>query len=146
MFEDTQWILVAHRAGARIFQNTPGNRPLKLIQKLDNPDGRLKDHELKSDKPGVGFSSFSGDQSHHGMAEHTLPHQEVGRKFAHELVKILDQGRQKNDYKELILVADPWFLGQLRSAMGKETEKHVVSSISKDLAHIPDQEIKNYIQ
>jgi hypothetical protein len=42
------WVLVAHRAGARIFKYLPLASKLKLLEELDNPAGRLKPGDIKN--------------------------------------------------------------------------------------------------
>ena len=59
----TTWILVAHRGGARIFENRSGERELKLVENIDHAVGRLQAHELESDRSGRSFDRM-GDQRH----------------------------------------------------------------------------------
>ena len=56
----TTWILVAHRGGGRLFENSGPGTGLRLIQTIDHPQGRLKSGEINSDKPGRAFDSFGG--------------------------------------------------------------------------------------
>jgi hypothetical protein len=47
------WVLVADAARARIFKWSDFQGPLEEVQDLLNPEGRLKDGELASERPGV---------------------------------------------------------------------------------------------
>ena len=51
------WILIAHRAGARIFENDGPGTGLKHVDAIAHPEGRLEDKALGSDKPGRSFDS-----------------------------------------------------------------------------------------
>ena len=48
----TQWIVVASRDQVRIFSQRLGPHPLELVTEIGNPSGRLRLHDIESDKPG----------------------------------------------------------------------------------------------
>ena len=88
------WILIAHRAGARIFENDGPGKGLKHVDAIAHPEGRLENKALGSDKPGRSFDS-------HGPGRHALgkehgPAETVAQEFAHALAARLDAGRTRS--------------------------------------------------
>lgn len=43
---DTTWIVVAHQAGARVFENQGSGKGLDLGDEIDHPQGRARDDEV----------------------------------------------------------------------------------------------------
>lgn len=137
------WILIAHRAGARIFENDGPGKGLKHVDAIAHPEGRLENKALGSDKPGRSFDS-------HGPGRHALgkehdPVETVAREFAHALAARLDAGRANNVYGKLVLVAEPRFLGMLRAALSPRTAALVSATIEKDLGHVADRDLAAHL-
>ncbi|MBZ0252034.1 MAG: host attachment protein, partial [Candidatus Methylomirabilis sp.] len=122
-----------HRAGARIFSSTGPGSPMKLIRELDNPDGRLPDRELVTDRPGQ--TSESARPGRRALAPEKTPSAHVADQFVQEIVAVLEAGRKSGAYERLVLVAAPEFLGRLRGALPETTAAKVAASLDKN---IPD--------
>jgi len=137
------WILVAHRAGARLFENTGPGKGLTLLEQFDHSEGRLKDGEINADKPGRAFDSFGGGR--HSMSKEHEPTEQVALRFAKLLGDRLDKGRAQNQYSKLVLVAEPKFLGELRNALTPQTAALVSTSIDKDLGGIVDRDLPSHL-
>ena len=136
----TTWILVAHDAGARIFDNQGPGKGIDLVEEIDHPEGRARAGELESDRPGRSFRKNSGDPRRAAMSRSEGPHERVVAAFARELSDRLRQGRVAGAYERLVLVAPPKFLGVLRSSLDDPTAACVVGSLDKDLAR-SDQDV-----
>lgn len=134
----TTWILVAHDAGARIFENHGPGKGISLVEQVEHPEGRARDSELESDRPGRSFRKNSGDPRRAAMSRSEGPHERAVATFARDLADKLRQGRVSNAYERLVLVAPPKFLGSLRSALDDPTAACVVGSLDKDLARSDD--------
>ena len=137
------WILIAHRAGARIFENDGPGKGLRRIEDIPHPAGRLKNREIGSDKPGRSFDS-------HGVGRHALgkehdPVETVAQEFARALAARLDSGRTKNAYGKLVLVVEPRFLGMLRAALPAHTAALVSATIEKNLGHVADHDLAAHL-
>lgn len=137
------WILIAHRAGARIFENDGPGTGLKHVDAIAHPEGRLEDKALGSDKPGRSFDS-------HGPGRHALgkehgPAETVAQEFAHALAARLDAGRTQHAYGKLVLVAEPRFLGMLRAALTPQTAALVSAAVEKDLVHVADHDLAAHL-
>ena len=132
------WVLVADSARARIFSWSDFPGPLVEEQDLVNPEGRRKDRDLASDRPGVTYSSRG--QSAHRMSGGSMA-DGVADGFARSVVETLKLGLDDNRCERLVLVAPPEFLGRLRSHLDKRTEKAVVESLANDLSRESAQTI-----
>ena len=139
----TTWILVAHRGGARLFENPGPGQGLKLVESFDHPQGRLKNGEINSDKPGRAFDSFGGGR--HSMSKEHEPKEQLAIQFAKQLGDVLDKGRTGNHYGNLVLVAEPRFLGELRAALSSPTAALVSATIDKDLAGISERDLPGHL-
>ena len=139
------WVLVAHEAGARLFENQGPGKGLDLVDEIDHPEGRMRDGELVSDRPGRSFRKDSGDPRRASMSQNEGPHERVVATFARELANRLQQGRVRNEYQRLVLVAPPRFLGLLRSSLDAPTAQLVVGSLHKDLAAKKEAELVEHL-
>ena len=140
------WVTVAFRTGMHVYNYDPFNpKPkLALIHTLEHPEGSLKDSELTSDHPGRSFDSLGGGR--HSLGTKQSPSQHVSEVFAKDIAKLLDEGRNANQYSKLILVAGPTFLGILRQNINPQTALHIVHTLNKDLVNLSDPELKKYLE
>lgn len=141
---NNHWYLVAHRAGARIFEQTGIKPELRLAFNFENPEGKLKDSELVSDRQGrADHSSIIG---HSPVGNDKGPRDQVVFKFAQELAEFLEKEANRKTFASLVLVAEPNLLGELRKALGQETVKCLRDSLSKDLVHVSDRDMAEHIK
>ena len=75
--------------------------------------------------------------------ESQTPKQTDEASFANHLGSVLHTMLQQKHYTDLVLIADPQTLGQLRSCLHKTVESAVVFSLSKDLTNHPLKEIES---
>lgn len=131
------WIVVANRSEAKIFNYD--NREVQFVEKLENPRGRLKAGDINADRPG----SFSPMSTSHGSGRESQvsPTERVALEFANEVSVLLEDRRQKNDFEDVVLIADPHFLGLLRTALTKDIRKMVSREIPKDLGAVTTDQI-----
>jgi protein required for attachment to host cells len=121
------WILVAHRGGARLFENKGPGKGLNLLHNIPHPEGRLKNKDIGFDSNGQGRHSLSSEQE---------PTAHVTEQFAKQLSTMLDDGRHQQLYGKLVLVAEPRFLGNLRAALSTPTAALVTATVGKDLGSV----------
>lgn len=138
------WILVAHRGGARLFENKGPGKGLHLVDEIDNPAGKLKNREIDSDKQGRAFNSKGAGR--HAYQPEQLPTEHVAAQFAKQLSTVLDDARNQKRYERLVLVADPRFLGNLRSALNTQTASLVSGTVDKDLAMTEARDLPRFLE
>ncbi|MDH3202213.1 MAG: host attachment protein [Myxococcales bacterium] len=135
------WVLVAHEAGARVFENSGPGKGLRFVEGIDHPEGRLQDGDFNADRPGRSFRRDAGDVRRAAMSRSEGPHEHAVSDFARALANRLQHARTMGQYDRLVLVAPPKFLGLLRSSIDAPTERCVVGSLDKDLAASDEAEL-----
>jgi protein required for attachment to host cells len=139
---DILWIVAAHRGGAKIFESQ--HRQLSLVQELPHPEGRLQDKEIGTDRPGRSFDSHG--KGRHAMSTPQRPTEHEAQEFARHLAQVLEEARVHNRYSKLVLVAEPRFLGELRSLLSPQTSALVSATRSRDLGWMETNEIQKQLQ
>lgn len=137
------WILVAHRAGARIFENDGPGTGLRPVDTITHPEGRLANKALGSDTPGRSFDSHGANR--HALGKEHDPVETVAQEFARALAARLDAGRTKHAYGKLVLVAEPRFLGMLRAALPPHTATLVSATLDRDLGGTADHDLPSHL-
>jgi protein required for attachment to host cells len=138
------WILVAHRGGARLFENRGPGKGLEFLQNIDNPAGKLKSQEINSDK--AGRSSDRGGRGRHAYATEQDPTVHIAEHFAKRLATLLEEGRTEQRYRRLVLVAEPRFLGLLRSSLPDTTAGLVSATLDKDLGGTETRDLPRHLE
>ncbi len=137
------WLLVAQKAKARVYE-VDQSKSVKLVQQFDHPSGRLKDHEVNSDRLGRTFSS--GGASRHAYTQEHGPAEQSAINFSKEIAHFLNKCRTENRFGSLQLVAGPSFLGSLRHEMSPETCALITSELDKNLSGFTDHELAEYMR
>lgn len=137
------WILVAHRGGARVFENKGPGKGLNLLHDIPHPAGRLKNKDIGADKPGRSFDSCG--QARHALSSEQEATAHVAEQFAKQLCTMLDDGRHQQRYGKLVLVAEPRFLGNLRAALSPPTAAMVTASVDKDLGGVDTHNMPKHL-
>lgn len=120
------WVLVADGAEARLFQ-TAGNAPELALKQVE----LLKPKDLLDEGPSGHRPPESGDQA---TDEAT---------FAKQLAQRLNAAALKNEYENLVLMADPQTLGQIRPQLHKETQSRLIREIAKTFTNARLQDIQD---
>jgi protein required for attachment to host cells len=137
------WILVAHRGGARVFENKGPGKGMNLLQDIPHPEGRLKNKEIGADKPGRSFDSLGVGR--HALGKEQDPASHVAEQFAKHLVSLLDDGRHQQRYTKLVLVAEARFLGNLRASLNPQTATLVTATLDKDLGSVEPRDLPKHL-
>ena len=122
-------VVVADGGGATLFRNTGTGGELTLKE-----ERKLSPKDLSEEGPS---GSRPEDQS---------PRQTDEATFAKQLVQMLHKMSNGNKFSDLVIVADPQTLGQMRSAMHKTVEASVVRSLAKDLTNHSVADITKALQ
>ena len=137
------WVAVANRTGMKVFRYENPSNGVSLVHNIEHPEGYLKDTEMGTGKPGRSFDRFGTGR--HGMGTHQSMAEHVSETFAKHLAKVLDEARMKNEFSELVLIAEAGFLGLLRKNLSASTSHAVVHSLHKDLGKLPQHELEAYL-
>lgn len=124
------WILIAQNSYAAVYELQRKPPSLKLLQRFEHHEGRLKQEEFTTDHPGRSKSMVTSGK--HGMGQEVSPREVERRKFIHQLCNHINLSYEQQQFKELILVAPPQFLGELRNTLPKKFHSLVSKEITKD--------------
>ena len=115
----------------------PNLRRLSVEEHRDPPS-----REQGSDAPGRAFSSVGEIRSAMGQTDW---HELEKERFAATIAARINKAAQSEEFNQLVIVAPPKVLGDLRGEFGKETEAKIVAEIPKDLTHHTIAEIERLL-
>ena len=136
-------IVVADSTRARIFTTDSASSPLNEIEVMAHPEGRLHDRDITSDLPGKGVGGQGSGG--HAYQEETDPKKHELVEFAKRLATYLDDARNANKLSNLLVVAAPSFLGELRAHLSSATNEKIVFELDKNLTHHSVEEIRQHL-
>jgi len=134
------WVVVASSTRCRIFTQQKHSGPLQQVAQLDHPEGRLRGRDLASDRHGRSFDSAG--HGRHAMGQHVDPVEQENIRFAKTVATKIDEGRKKDRFERLVLVADPRFLGHLRHGLSAATRHRLTTELHKNLADADPRSIR----
>lgn len=141
----TTWILIADGAKARILERSGPNAALAPASDrcFTESEAREPTRDIGTDRPGRVHES--ADATRHAMEPRVDWHRYAKEQFAKSVADALEQAALKKKYEELVLVAPPQTLGDLRGALGQHARALVTTEVAKDLTNIADHEIAAHI-
>lgn len=126
------WVLIADGEKALVLKNqTDHEDPYLTVltkEEQENPPDRAQSENRRgrfNDGPSVQRSAV----------EDTDWHQLAKDRFADELNDMLYKRAHKGAFSEIVVVASPSVLGQLRSKMHQEVESRVIAEVPKTLTN-----------
>lgn len=134
------WILIANSGNATLFTADSPTASLTELMTFDNPDARVKQMELSSDRPGRSFDSHG--EGRHAMATEVEPKEQEQIRFAKLIVDRLEQGRAENAFERLVVVAAPAFLGLLRTNFNAPLSSLLSLEVDKDYTSLRPDELR----
>lgn len=141
----TQWVIVADRSRARIFETEGSFDRLHEIENLLNPEGRLDDAALRHDAKGRYDGTGARHQGH--TAESPVSQQQHDEeKFSREVMALLTRGCDAKRYDSLVVVAPPEFLGMLRKQLPERVGQHITRQLHSDISNFGLQQIGAYLK
>ena len=136
------WVVVADNSRARIFTAETPSSPLIEVDSIVHPEGRMHDRDITSDLPGRGAGSGG---SRHSYETETDAKDYEHVSFAKRIAGFLDDARKSDTFKQLIIVAAPALLGNLRSGLNDQTRKLVSLELDKNLSQLNPDEIRTHM-
>ncbi|WP_454784640.1 host attachment protein [Legionella sp. WA2024007413] len=137
-----KWIVTANTNNCRIYEYQED--ALNLLKEISRPENKLKDSELVTDKPGRYNSSYSKGGG--GVYD---PHTEIedvqDNNFSREIALELNEARNKNLYKELVIVMPAQIEGLFSKHLNKNATDLIKLKIQKNLMHLSDKELFDYL-
>lgn len=136
-------VLVADGRKSLFLRNEGDEDYLNLVVEDQRAQAGLEDRDLKSDAPGRAMSQVGGRQS---TMEEPDYHQIEEDRFAKETAALLSKRVQQSEFEQLIIVAPPRTLGELRHHYDKAVEAKIVAEIDKDLVNHPIDKVEGVLK
>lgn len=137
------WVLVADSEKALLLENETDHADphLKVVKKetQDNPS----DYEQSANRPG---RMHDGGPGHKSAVDDTDWHELAKERFASDIADLLYGHAHKGNFDDIILVASPAVLGDLRDELHQEVTAKVVAEIDKTLTNHPLDEIEKIVK
>ncbi|WP_404714158.1 host attachment family protein [Sphingomonas sp. MMS24-J13] len=125
------YVLIADGAKMLFFRNEGDAEHLDLKVVAAEQQADASDQDIKSDRagqkpgsPGMGGASSAGEADFHQQAED---------RFAADAADRINRAALAGEFEQLIIVASPRTLGELRRHYHKEVEARISAEIPKDL-------------
>lgn len=138
------YVLVADGAKMLFFRNAGDSEHPHLQVVAAEQQADESDHDLKSDRtgqkpgsPGMGGGSSAGEADFHQQAED---------RFAVEAADRINRSALAGEFEQLIIVAPPRTLGELRRHYHKAVEPLISAEIPKDLTGHPVDRIEDALK
>ncbi|SRR6476659_7532900 len=136
-------IAIADGEHARFVQPDADN-VLRTIGSLDSTSAHLRSRDIGSDRPGRSFES--GSTARHGVGPRHDLHAMEMEKFVRLVGEQLNAASGRNEFDELLIVAPPRALHELREALDAATQVKLVGALEKDLVKTPDHELWPHVR
>ena len=135
-------ILVADNVRARIFTAETPSSPLEEIEALAHTEGRLHDRDITSDYPG----KIKGEGSvGHAFEQPTDPKKHEADNFAHRIAHYLEEAHNEKKFEQLLIIAEPSFLGLLRNHLSEQIKKQVCFELDKNITTHSLDDIRKHL-
>ena len=135
-------ILVADNSRARFFTAETPTSPLVEIEAMAHIEGRLHDREITSDLPG----KIKGDgKMGHAFEQATDPKKHEADNFAHRIARYLEETHNANRFQQLLMIADPSFLGLLRNQLSENIKKLICFELDKNITTHSVNDIRKHL-
>ena len=140
----TRWYVVANRVDAVFYQDSKDSK-FKFVHRMKNEEGNLTEGELDSARPGTGFSSAGSGTIRHGLDRTFNHHELVAVDFAGKIANELAKHAKAQAYAELVITAEPHFLGLLRAALPASVRGLIKAEVNREYAQGSDSELYEHI-
>lgn len=94
-------------------------------------------------EPGRSFES--GSPTRHAIAPHTDPKEDNRHTFARAVSKRLQEEFGRSKFENLVLIAAPKVLGDLRAALSESLKQALIAEAGKELTGASETELADYL-
>jgi len=136
-------VVVAESSRARVFEMINPRTPMKELKDMVHPQSRVHEQKLTSDRPGRTFDRYG--QGHHSMEQQVGAREQEVQVFAAQLAEFLQAQCGKNAFDDIVIIAAPDFLGQLRKKLDPGTRKRVTREIDKNIVQHDEADIRKHL-
>jgi protein required for attachment to host cells len=133
----TIWAVVADGARAHILEHRPGEAGWHSVFAHEFAgSARVHTSQAMSDRQGRAFDSVGG--ARHALQSRTDWQRQTKRVFAHQVAEAVNEAARDEAFQDLVLVAPPKALGDLRTALSASAKARVTLERTGDFTHLAD--------
>jgi hypothetical protein len=136
---NSAWVFVGDGRHALFFVNHGDAELLDLRVIEARTDHNPPTHLQGSDAPGRSFASKGGVRS---ALDNTDWHNIEEERFAHAMADKINKAAETNAFSEIIIVAPPRTLGEIRKDLSVKAKSKITGEIHKDLTRHPLADIE----
>jgi protein required for attachment to host cells len=136
-------VVVADGAKSLFFLNEGDEEYLNLVVQSHRTHDDRPDRDIKTDAPGRAVSSVGSGRSSLDEPDY---HQQAEDRFASAAADQIDRMIRGLGIEDLIVVAPPHTLGELRRHYSKDVSDRIVVEIDKDLTNHPVDRIEEVLK
>lgn len=141
MPKPTTWVLVCDGQHARIFEVTEKGR----VDFLGDYGSELPPtRDIAADRPGRTFDRAGPGR--HAMEPRHDAHRQGKSEFLREMADRLDRSCRSRDFDNLVVIAPPTALGDLRSSFSKRIQSALVQEHAKEVTGLSEPALVEYLK
>ena len=136
------WYVIADGGRARIVERDEEGA-FRTLSSFVSTELHKSAHELGRDRPAR--VKESANPARHAVEPRRDLHEAAKEDFIRTVAETLAAELKDGKFDELVLVAPPGVIGELKGSLTKPTAKAVVKELHKDLTRIPDHELASHL-
>jgi protein required for attachment to host cells len=136
------WYVIADGGRARFVQRDEGGA-FRTMLSFVSAEMHKSAHELGRDRPARVKESATPARS--AIESRRDLHEAAKEDFIRTVADTLTAELKKEEFDELVLVAPPGVITELKNSLSKPTAKVVVDELHKDLTKVPDHELTAHL-
>ena len=135
------WLLIADGEKALFMRNEGDeiNANLQVFRELENDNPPTR--EQGESRPG----RLNDSGSHRSAVQETDWHRVEKQRFAKDIADRLHNQAMKGSFEQLVIVAPPAVLGDMRKELHKDVQDRIIAEIAKDLTKHPVDQIEKLV-
>lgn len=137
------WVVSIDALCCIIYQYEKGDKALNIYKQLKHDEGKMKNHELSSDKSGR-FSKLSF--SHGSYSPHNEPKENEREHFAAIIANELNLAREKNLYHSIMIASNPKMKGLVKKKLNATVKQLIKREFTTSFRHLNASEILEKIK
>lgn len=139
----TTWIVITDGAKGQIVVNEGPGLHLLPPTEFSSDAARQKGQDLVSDRGGRSFDRNA--EGRHAVEPRSNPKQVEKDKFVRSVADQIRTGNGSGSFDQLVLIASPKVLGQLRKLLSKDFSDRIVGEIAKDLTNLNTRDLAEHL-
>ena len=116
-------------------------RPDLRVEEVEKQENAY-DRDQGRDKPGRAFASFGANRNAYSETDF---HKVAEDNWAKDAAARLNKRAQEKDFEQLVIVAPPKWLGELKKHLNPQVTNRVLSYVNKDLTHEPTDQLAKHL-